>query len=244
MTPDDLLARVLHRDGLMLVIDKPAGIPVHAGPKGGANLELFLDGLRFGLPERPALAHRLDKDTSGCLVLGRHRRATADLGALFASGAIQKTYWAVVAGGPPETEGIVDAALAKKGDDKRSWWMKVDPAGQPSRTRWRVLGTGAGVSFVELAPETGRTHQLRVHMAHLGCPIVSDAVYGGDRARGIDRNLHLHARRIVVPLRKNKPPVDVSAPVPGHMRALLALCGFTEPPPSPTPPASSQEQTP
>jgi tRNA pseudouridine32 synthase / 23S rRNA pseudouridine746 synthase len=243
MTPDDLLARVLHRDGLMLVIDKPAGIPVHAGPKGGANLEQYLDALRFGLPERPALAHRLDKDTSGCLVLGRHRRATADLGALFASGRIAKTYWAVVAGGPPEPEGVIDAALAKKGDDRRSWWMKVDAAGQPSLTRWRVLGNSAGVSFVELSPETGRTHQLRVHMAHLGCPIVGDAIYGGDRARGIDRSLHLHARRIVVPLRKNKPPVDVTAPAPRHMRALLSLCGFTEEPPSPTPPASSQEQT-
>ena len=96
LTAEEIQARVLHRDGLMLVIDKPAGLPVHRGPKGGANLEASFDGLRYGLPRPPVLAHRLDKDTSGCLVLGRHRKATASLGLLFKHGKIGKTYWAVV----------------------------------------------------------------------------------------------------------------------------------------------------
>ena len=99
-TADEIQARVLYRDGLMLVIDKPAGIPVHRGPKGGANLEASFDALRFGLPRPPVLAHRLDRDTSGCLVLGRHRKATASLGLLFKHGKVSKTYWAVVEGGP------------------------------------------------------------------------------------------------------------------------------------------------
>ncbi|MGY4328446.1 23S rRNA-/tRNA-specific pseudouridylate synthase [Bradyrhizobium sp. LB7.2] len=105
MTADEILARVLHRDGLMLVIDKPAGLPVHRGPKGGANLETSFDALRFGLPRPPVLAHRLDKDTSGCLILGRHRKATASLGLLFKHGKIGKTYWTIVEGGlPPRTK--------------------------------------------------------------------------------------------------------------------------------------------
>src|ERR1700676_3441978 len=108
LTAEEIQARVLHRDGLMLVIDKPAGLPVHRGPKGGANLEASFDGLRFGLPRPPVLAHRLDKDTSGCLVLGRHRKATASLGLLFKHGKISKTYWAVVEGGPAEDQGTID----------------------------------------------------------------------------------------------------------------------------------------
>ncbi len=229
-TPDDIAARLLHRDGLMLIIDKPAGLAVHAGPKGGQVLEDLLGGLMFGLPDRPALAHRLDKDTSGCLVLGRHRRATADLGKLFSSGRVKKTYLAVLVGAPPADEGLIDAPLARRSHDRRSWWMKVDAEGQPSLTRYRVLARGGGTSVVELTPETGRTHQLRVHMAHLGCPIVGDGVYGGDRARGVDPSMHLHAYRIIVPLRANKPAIDVTAPIPAHMRALTAaLAGPAEP---------------
>src|ERR1700747_1707520 len=108
LSADEILARVLHRDGLMLVIDKPAGLPVHRGPKGGANLEASCEALRFGLPRPPVLAHRLDKETSGCLVLGRHRKATASLGLLFKHGKIDKTYWAVVEGGPVENERIIN----------------------------------------------------------------------------------------------------------------------------------------
>src|SRR5262245_55984420 len=112
--PADLPNRVLYRDGLMLVIDKPAGIPVHAGPGGGPHLEHWFPLLRFGLPRPPALAHRLDRDTSGCLVLGRHPKALRRLGRLFAEGQVEKVYWAIVAGVPTEPEGSIDIALAKQ----------------------------------------------------------------------------------------------------------------------------------
>ena len=102
MTPEEMVSRVLYRDGLMLVIDKPAGLAVHRGPKGGESLEDYFGALRYGLPRAPALAHRLDRDTSGCLVLGRHRKALAELGRLFKTGRVGKTYWAVVEGGPDE----------------------------------------------------------------------------------------------------------------------------------------------
>src|SRR4051812_32781575 len=139
LTPDEMVGRLLSRDGLMLVIDKPAGMAVHRGPKGGESLEDYFDALRFGLPRAPALAHRLDRDTSGCLVLGRHRKALAALGKMFKNGTIGKTYWAVVEGGPTEEEGRIDLPLAKR-DETRGWWMKPDPNGMPSTTTWKVLG--------------------------------------------------------------------------------------------------------
>src|SRR5271166_1930409 len=156
LTAEEIQARVLHRDGLMLVIDKPAGLPVHRGPKGGANLESSFESLRFGLPRPPVLAHRLDKDTSGCLVLGRHRKATASLGLLFKHGRIGKTYWAVVEGGPSADEGRIDLPLGRL-DATRGWWMKPDPNGLPAATAWRVLGRSgtdgsARIEAVDRAP--------------------------------------------------------------------------------------------
>src|SRR3954470_15100890 len=142
----------------MLVVDKPAGIAVHKGPKGGQSLEDFFPALRFGLPRAPALAHRLDRDTSGCLVLGRHRKALATLGKLFKGGRIGKTYWAVVEGGPAEDEGRIDLPLGRR-DESRGWWMKVDPAGQPAVTTWTVMGRAQGLAWLALEPVTGRTHQ-------------------------------------------------------------------------------------
>ena len=135
-----MVARLLYRDGLMLVIDKPAGFAVHRGPKGGESLEDHFDALRFGLPRSPALAHRLDRDTSGCLVLGRHRKALALLGRLFKSGAIEKTYWAVVEGAPATEEGTIELPLGRL-DETRGWWMKHDPNGQPAVRKWKVLGS-------------------------------------------------------------------------------------------------------
>ena len=171
MTPEETRERLLYRDGLMLVLDKPAGVAVHAGPKGGASLEDDFDALRFGLPRRPALAHRLDRDTAGCLVLGRHHKALEKLGLLFKQGKIAKTYWAIVAGAPEGEEGTIDLPLGRL-DDKIGWWMKVDPNGQKSLTLWRVKGRGtwrgAPIAWVELEPKTGRTHQLRVHCALTG----------------------------------------------------------------------------
>jgi tRNA pseudouridine32 synthase/23S rRNA pseudouridine746 synthase len=208
----------------MLVIDKPAGIHVHRGPKGGESLEDSFDALRFGLPRRPALAHRLDRDTSGCLVLGRHRKALALLGRLFKAGRIGKTYWAVVEGGPAQDEGRIDIALGKR-DESRGWWMKPDPNGLPSSTTWTVMGRGGGMTWLALEPLTGRTHQLRVHCAEMGFPIVGDNIYGtAPRAGG--PILHLHSREVVVPLSKNKDAVRVVAPVPEHMTERLTQCGW------------------
>ena len=266
MTPDEMVSRLLYRDGLMLVLDKPAGFAVHRGPKGGESLEDHFDALRFGLPRAPALAHRLDRDTSGCLVLGRHRKALAQLGKLFKSGAIDKTYWAVVEGSPEADEGRIELPLGRL-DATRGWWMKHDPQqGQPAVTRWKVLGRyspppcgeglrrcesrgrtlpstpqhhpatparptlphkGEGkVTWLALEPLTGRTHQLRVHCAEMGWPILGDAIYGTAPRNG-GPMLHLQAREIVVPLYKNRAPIRVSAPVPPHMRAALAACGWT-----------------
>jgi len=216
----DLSARLLHRDGLMLVIDKPAGLPVHRGPKGGDNLEDHFDSLRFGLPRAPALAHRLDKDTSGCLVLGRHRKALERLGKLFKNGRVEKTYWAVVEGEPEGDSGEIDVALSRL-DADRGWWMRADPAGLPARTSWRVLGRAEGRALLELKPHTGRTHQLRVHCQSMGWPILGDPVYGAGGA-----SLHLHARRIVVPMQDGKRPVEAEAPVPAHMREAIEACGY------------------
>ncbi len=225
MTPEETRARLLYRDGLMLVLDKPAGVAVHRGPKGGISLEDDFDALRFGLPRRPALAHRLDRDTAGCLVLGRHHKALEKLGLLFKQGRIAKTYWAIVAGSPAAEGGAIDLALGRL-DDKRGWWMKVDSNGQPARTLWRVRGRGvwrgAEVAWLELEPQTGRTHQLRVHCASQGWPILGDAIYGA----GADVPLQLLARKVVVPLTKAKPPVEVEAPVPPHMHEALEACGF------------------
>jgi tRNA pseudouridine32 synthase/23S rRNA pseudouridine746 synthase len=224
MTPEEMVARLLYRDGLILVIDKPAGLAVHRGPKGGESLEDYFDALRFGLPRAPALAHRLDRDTSGCLVLGRHRKALAALGKMFKNGKVGKTYWAVVEGGPTEDEGRIEIALAKR-DESRGWWMKPDPAGMPSVTTWTVMGRGDGLTWLAMEPVTGRTHQLRVHAAESGWPIVGDNIYGKAPRTG-GPILHLHSREVVVPISKNKPPVTVTAPVPEHMRERLTLCGW------------------
>ncbi|MEH3146956.1 MAG: RNA pseudouridine synthase [Methylobacterium frigidaeris] len=209
----------------MLVIDKPAGLPVHPGPRGGETLVQHLDALRFGLPRRPEAAHRLDRDTSGCLVLGRHAKALARLGKLFSGHLVRKTYWAVVDGVPDGESGTIDLPLARRSDDPRSWWMKVDPAGDPSLTHWRALGRdGAGRSWLELLPVTGRTHQLRVHCAAMGWPILGDPIYGQAPRRG-GPGLHLHARALDLPLYPSRPPIAVAAPPPPHMRAALAACG-------------------
>lgn len=220
-----MVSRLLYRDGLMLVVDKPAGLPVHRGPKGGESLEDHFGALRFGLPRNPALAHRLDRETSGCLVLGRHRKALEQLGKLFENNRIGKTYWAVVEGRPDTDEGRIELPLARR-DETRGWWMKVDPAGLPSTTTWKVLGHSAGKTWLALEPITGRTHQLRVHCAAMGWPIIGDSIYGNAPREG-KTILHLQSHSITVPLYKNKNPIVVTAPVPGHMRELLKACGWS-----------------
>ena len=204
------------------MLDKPAGIAVHRGPKGGVSLEAGFSTLRFGLPRDPALAHRLDRDTAGCLVLGRHHKALEKLGLLFKQGKIGKTYWAVVEGRPGDAEGLIDLPLGRL-DATRGWWMKVDPQGQPAQTRWKILARDDKKSLLALTPLTGRTHQLRVHCAASGFPILGDPIYGlGDR----EARLHLLARAIEMPLYKNKDPIKVEAQVPAHMQAeVSALIG-------------------
>jgi tRNA pseudouridine32 synthase / 23S rRNA pseudouridine746 synthase len=230
MTPEEMVSRLLYRDGLMLVIDKPAGLAVHRGSpnskdRNKESLEDHFDTLRFGLPRVPALAHRLDRDTSGCLVLGRHRKALAELGKLFRNGAIDKTYWAVVEGTPDAEEGVIELPLGRL-DDKIGWWMKHDPQGQPAVTKWRVMGRGPErLTWLALELLTGRTHQIRVHCAEMGWPVLGDGIYGNAPRHG-GPPLHLHAREIVVPLYKNRAPIRVTAPVPPHMRKQLAACGW------------------
>lgn len=230
MDESELLSRLLYRDALMLVLDKPAGLPVHTGTGGGDTLDKHFEALRFGLPRPPALAHRLDRDTSGCLVLGRNRHALNKLGNMFAIGRIEKTYWAIVHGIPATPEGVIDLPLAKQSESSKRWWMKVaQSGGMPARTEYRVLGSGEGgdetISWVALSPKTGRTHQLRVHMAALGHPILGDRIYGPG---GEALPLQLHARAVNIPLYDKKPSIMVQAPVPAHMLAQLHACGFRE----------------
>ena len=227
LTAEEIQARVLYRDGLILVLDKPAGLAVHAGPSRAPNLEECFDALRYGLPRPPALAHRLDADTAGVLVLGRHPKALAKLGRAFQARETEKTYWAVVQGAPPADEGVFDQKLLKV-NTRGGWSVKVSDKGQTAVTRYRVLGrapisSAEGMTWLELKPETGRTHQLRVHCAAAGCPIVADRFYG----KAIpDTMLHLQSHAIVLPLSKSKPPIRVEATPPRHMLAALQACGF------------------
>ncbi len=230
MTEPDLAERVLYRDGLMLVIDKPAGLPVHANPgarkgEGGPSLEDYFHQLRFGLPRDPALAHRLDRDTTGCLVLGRHPKALRKLHKLFFEGRIDKTYWAICRGVPDKLSGTIDAAL-KKGTERAGWKMRVaadgDESAMASVTTYRTLKTKEGLSFIEAKPKTGRTHQIRVHLASIGAPILGDPLYGDLSKDERAGPVMLHARRIVVPISKNKDPVTVEAPPPASMALMLS----------------------
>lgn len=212
--PDWLRARLLHLGAEVLVLDKPAGLPVSA--RRGESLEAWLPALRLGKRRDPQPAHRLDADTAGCLVLGRTAPMLARINALFAERRVAKTYWAVLRGTLREDSGVVEAPLRKISTAARGWRMDVHAAGDPARSAWRVLGRAPGLTLVELRPETGRTHQLRVHCAHLGAPILGDALYGG----GVGA-LHLLAREIALPL---DPELRIVAPVPDHMRDAVTRC--------------------
>ena len=208
---------LLFRSEGLVVLNKPPGLAVHAGPRGGPSVEDWfplLSRRRAG----PWLAHRLDADTAGCLVVALRRAALLEAQALFAAGTVRKTYWAVVVGAPPAESGIVDAPLLKR-SRAGSWRMVVDPIGQSARTAWRVLGQDGGLTWLELTPHTGRTHQIRVHCAHLGCPILHDPVYGVPDGG----TLHLLARSILLPL---PDPVSATAPPPPHMVGALHRSGW------------------
>ena len=207
----------------MLIIDKPAGIPVHAGPSGGRSLEDYFDALRFGLPRAPALAHRLDRDTSGCLVLGRHPKALRRLGRLFSESRVEKIYWALTVTAPARLSGSIDTPLIKH-NSKGGWRMAAttpDTQGRLSAvTTYRTLARSDHAALVECRPKTGRTHQIRVHLQSIGAPIIGDKLYGGE-TRDSDQML-LHARRISVPLKANGPAVKASAPPPPAMATALS----------------------
>ena len=220
MTPEEIRDRVLHRDGLILVIDKPAGLPVHEGPGGGDNLEAYFKHLTYGIQHIPALGHRLDRDTSGCLVLGRNPKGLKKLGKLFREGLVEKTYWAITHGVPKKTEGRIELPLRKVSSKDKGWRMVVDRKdGQESVTDYRVVSAADGMSFIECFPRTGRTHQIRVHLAAIGCPIAGDPLYG--TAQDGEEPLQLHSRALRLPMQQSKPPVYAEAPPPPHMAPYL-----------------------
>ncbi|MCZ6482298.1 MAG: RluA family pseudouridine synthase [Alphaproteobacteria bacterium] len=227
-----LRARVIHRDAHVLAIDKPPGLAVQGGTGTRHHLDAMLDALRYDSTERPRLVHRLDKDTSGVLLLARSAAAAAGLAAAFRTKAARKVYWAAVAGVPRPSRGRIDLALAKgpgRGGER------VGPAagaGKKAVTRYRVVEkAGRKTAWLVLEPLTGRTHQLRAHCAALGTPILGDGKYGGRAAflagGGVSRKLHLHARAIRIPHPAGG-VLEVTAPLPGHMAATWRFLGFDE----------------
>lgn len=226
MTANTLPERVLFKDKLILIIDKPAGIPVHRGPSGGPNLEDYFDSLQFELPFAPWLAHRLDRDTSGCLILGRQKRVLPRLGRLFEQRLIKKTYWAVVESGPKGDSGRIEGYLEKI-KTPQGWYMKISNKNANSQTAvtdWKVMHRDERHSWLELYPHTGRTHQIRIHCQSLGCPIIGDWVYGVPAPEGESLPpLHLHARSVEIPLYPNVPPVYVTAEPPEPMATYTRI---------------------
>ena len=220
---------VLARGRDWFMLNKPPGLATQGGTKTVQHLDRLLDGLADESGQRPKLVHRLDKDTSGVLLVARSARAAAHFTKAFAGRTARKVYWALITGVPSVEEGLIDAPLAKQpgtGGEK----MHVDEeSGLPARTRYRLIDrAGNRAAWVELQPLTGRTHQLRAHMAAIGHPIVGDAKYGGAEAfltGGISRKLHLHARRLKIEGLDGK-PIDHQADLPAHFAESLATLGF------------------
>ena len=206
-----LEARILFIDAGAMVIDKPAGLPVDTPRRGGDSVVARLEELKCGFKRPPTPMHRLDQDTSGCLLLARNADARALLQHAFEMRAVQKYYLAVIGRDIAEDNGEIDAALAKHSSEEAGWRMVADPKGQPAVTRWRRLAVKDGQTLVEFRPVTGRTHQIRVHARiGLGCGIVGDRVYGTPGGPML-----LHASRLVVP-RERFAAIDVVAPLPQH----------------------------
>ena len=200
--------RVLFLDGEALVIDKPAGLPVDPPRDGSLSLENHLVSLKFGFQRVPHAVHRLDRDTSGCLLLSRNPKAHARLQQAFERGEVEKRYLAILDGVPEGGGGVIDLPLAKTSTAEAGWRMIPDASGKPATTHWALLGVHEGRAFVEFRPQTGRTHQIRVHAAQgIGVAVLGDPVYG----RADPRGMMLHAAELIVP-RANKDPRQGGGP--------------------------------
>jgi len=222
---------VLYQDDDVIAINKPAGLAVQGGAKTERHLDGMLDALKFGAPEAPRLVHRLDKDTSGVLLLARSRASAAILSKTLQKREAEKLYWALVIGTPRPSDGIIDAPLIKtaRGGKERVHVAEDDDPGQHAQTIFDTLDYAGGrIAWLALQPVTGRTHQIRAHTAALGHPIVGDGKYGGADAHPgppIARQLHLHARALRVPHPKHG-VLSIDAPLPAHMAATWDFLGF------------------
>ncbi|MDC8755486.1 RluA family pseudouridine synthase [Erythrobacter sp. sf7] len=215
---------ILYEDGEALVIDKPAGLPVDRPRKGGPCLDDHLDALKLGFQRRPVAVHRLDTDTSGCLLLARNPKALARFNRAFEDRLVGKTYLAILAGHPPGTEGTIELALSKISSAEKGWRMIPAKKGKPAVSHWELVGELGPNSLIRFRPETGRTHQLRVHaLKGLGAPLLGDPVYGAGAAPGASRTM-LHAESLTV-TRPGKTPIEARAPLPADFRALGAQDG-------------------
>ena len=220
---------VIYEDTNAFVLNKPPGLATQGGTKTHQHLDRLLDGLADEAG-RPKLVHRLDKDTSGALLVARSARSAGHFAKAFSGRTARKIYWALVVGVPDRDEGVIDAPLAKQPGTGGEKMHISEEHGLPAKTRWRVIDrAGNRAAWVELQPLTGRTHQLRAHMASIGHPIVGDAKYGGAEAfltGGISRKLHLHARRIRID-GPDGGKIDVTADLPPHFAESLAMLGFS-----------------
>lgn len=208
---------ILFEDGEALVIDKPSGLPIERPRRGGACLEDHFEQLKLGFQRAPVPVHRIDTDTSGCLLLARNPKALTRFSRAFEERRVEKRYLGVLAGVPGASEGTIELSLSKISSAEKGWRMIAAKKGKPSITHWRVLAEIDGRALLEFRPETGRTHQIRVHCeAGLGLPLLGDPVYGN--GKGAPRTM-LHAAAITVP-REGKPPIAATAPVPRDFTAL------------------------
>ncbi|MDF1834250.1 MAG: RNA pseudouridine synthase [Alteraurantiacibacter sp. bin_em_oilr2.035] len=212
---------ILFEDGEALVINKPAGLPIETPRKGGAALSDHLDSLRLGFQREPVAVHRLDTDTSGCLLLARNPKSLKRFNAAFEARLVSKTYLGIVAGPVEEAEGTIDLALSKISSAEKGWRMIVAKKGKPSVTHWtKRAELGGGLTLVEFRPETGRTHQIRVHAEHaFGRSLLGDPVYGNKDARAPRTMLHASALSLS---REGKPDIAAAAPLPADFAALGA----------------------
>jgi len=208
---------ILFEDGEALVIDKPSGLPIERPRRGGACLEDHFEHLKLGFQRAPVPVHRIDTDTSGCLLLARNPKALTRFSRAFEERRVEKRYLGVLAGVPDASEGTIELSLSKISSAEKGWRMIAAKKGKPSITHWRMLAEIDGRALLEFRPETGRTHQIRVHCeAGLGLPLLGDPVYGD--GKGAPRTM-LHAAAITVP-REGKPPIAATAPVPRDFAAL------------------------